>query len=126
MYDVIETEIHGDSLYYFCWVDHEETLLNKKLNQLLASVMANPLKENKEHKRIIDFYKSLSLPENIHIPLANVFYQELIFPKYPSDVINFFSSIPSSPKYFRQIIYILMIPSAFFRSDDSYLFNLKY
>lgn len=97
MYDVIETEIHGDSLYYFCWADHEETLLNKKLNQLLASVMANPLKENKEHKQLIDFYKSLTLPENIHIPLANVFYQELIFPKYPSDVINFFSSIPSPP-----------------------------
>ncbi|HQX45484.1 MAG TPA: hypothetical protein PK209_13055 [Saprospiraceae bacterium] len=97
MYDVIETEIHGDSLYYFCWADNEETLLNKKLNQLLASVMANPLKENKQHKQIIDFYKSLSLPANIHIPLLNTFYLELIFTIYPFWVINFFSSIPSPP-----------------------------
>jgi hypothetical protein len=97
MYDVIETEIHGDSLYYFCWADHEETLLNKKLNQLLASVMANPLKENKQQKQIIDFYKSLSLPANIHIPLVNKFCLELIYPNYPSLVMNFFGSIPSPP-----------------------------
>ena len=36
MYDVVSNEIKGDTIYYRCWWDHEETALNKKLQQLVA------------------------------------------------------------------------------------------
>jgi hypothetical protein len=36
MYDVVSKEIRGDTIYYRCWWDHEETALNKKLQQLVA------------------------------------------------------------------------------------------
>lgn len=31
MYDVMEKESNGDSTYYWCWKDHEETKLNKDI-----------------------------------------------------------------------------------------------
>jgi len=36
-YDVVEKETRGDSVVFWCWWDHEETKLNRKLDNLLAS-----------------------------------------------------------------------------------------
>lgn len=37
MYDIVSAEIRGDSIFYRCWWDYEETNLNKKLKKLVAS-----------------------------------------------------------------------------------------
>lgn len=34
MYDIVSSEINGDSTYYWCWLDKEETALNKHFNEL--------------------------------------------------------------------------------------------
>lgn len=39
MYDVVETLVHGDSITYHCWKDHEET----HLNDLLTSITSDSL-----------------------------------------------------------------------------------
>ncbi len=36
MYDIVSTEINGDSITYHCWWDHEETKLNKKLKKMVS------------------------------------------------------------------------------------------
>jgi hypothetical protein len=41
MYDVVETEIIGDAVYYQCWYDHEETMLISQLEELACQVMGN-------------------------------------------------------------------------------------
>src|SRR5688572_27780769 len=36
MYDVVAVITKADSVFYWCWWDNEETLLNKQLGQLVA------------------------------------------------------------------------------------------
>lgn len=38
MYDVVETYQKGDSIYYWCWPDKQETALNRQLDRLLADL----------------------------------------------------------------------------------------
>ena len=37
MYDIVDVEVKGDSIFYKCWWDYEETVLNKKLKKLVAT-----------------------------------------------------------------------------------------
>ncbi len=36
MYDIVSHEIKGDSIFYRCWWDYDETDLNKKLKKMVA------------------------------------------------------------------------------------------
>jgi hypothetical protein len=59
MYDIVETEIKWDTIYYWCWWDNKETKLNKQLDNLLANALENnPIKKDNQ-KRLTNFYKSL-------------------------------------------------------------------
>ena len=63
MYDIVETENRGDTTCYWCWLDNEETKLNKQLDELLASALGKDTK-NIEHKdRLVFFLKSLFFSE---------------------------------------------------------------
>ncbi len=35
MYDIVKTKVKQDSVYYWCWLDHEETKLNDQIITLL-------------------------------------------------------------------------------------------
>lgn len=59
MYDVVEAERRGDTTYYWCWWDHEETRLNKKLDQLLAAVLGSDPVNRDNQKQLVQIYKSL-------------------------------------------------------------------
>ena len=59
MYDVVETEINGDTTTYWCWWDDEETSLNKQLTALVSDILGNNPNRNKRQKEIIDFYSTL-------------------------------------------------------------------
>ncbi|PTB91022.1 hypothetical protein C9994_16285, partial [Marivirga lumbricoides] len=39
MYDVVEQQTIGDTTYYWCWWDHEETALNKQLSLLVVKAL---------------------------------------------------------------------------------------
>lgn len=57
MYDIVSKEIKGDSIFYRCWWDHEETELNKKLKKMVA-IAFDQDEENRETQEI--FYSYLS------------------------------------------------------------------
>ena len=59
MYDIVEMEISGDTIYYHCWWDYKETKLNKKLYELLAYAMGNDGKKKESQQRLTNFYTSL-------------------------------------------------------------------
>lgn len=59
MYDVVEKEIKGDTIYYWCWWDHEETVLNKKLDNLVAYALEHDAQRKESQKRVENFYNSL-------------------------------------------------------------------
>lgn len=58
MYDIVETRVNGDTIYYLCWCDHEETELNEQVRKLVARSMGNNTKDNEFHKRLVNFLKT--------------------------------------------------------------------
>lgn len=59
MYDVVEKEIKGDTIYYHCWWDHRETELNEQLDILIAKFLGNNPQQQNSRERIVEFYKNL-------------------------------------------------------------------
>jgi len=41
MYDIVEIKTVGDTVFYRCWYDHEETILNRQLEELAGQVLGN-------------------------------------------------------------------------------------
>jgi len=41
MYDIVEIKTVGDIIYYYCWYDHKETMLNRQLEELAGQVLGN-------------------------------------------------------------------------------------
>lgn len=70
MYDLVETAIKGDTVYYRCWLDSDESKIKVQIKELVA----NALNTNPEHQgnteRLVHFYKSLYWFE--HPELAEV------------------------------------------------------
>lgn len=59
MYDIVHKTEHADSTIFYCWWDHEETKLYKKLDQLLATALgANPTRQQ-QSKLALHFFKTL-------------------------------------------------------------------
>lgn len=87
MYDIVSTEIKGDSIFYRCWWDHEETALNKRLKKLVVNAF-----DQDENKRDAQLNLHLYLRSFFCTDVFNwemipsqkvlVVYQDLIQPKY--------------------------------------------
>jgi hypothetical protein len=59
MYDIVSSEMMGDTILYWCWWDHAETRLNKQLDGLVSRVLGGDPKTNENQNRVFSFYKSL-------------------------------------------------------------------
>ncbi len=59
MYDVVLKDTIGDSVYYWCWRDNEETRLNGLLGKLVKENMNNDPATKAKHDQIIHFLESL-------------------------------------------------------------------
>ena len=59
MYDVVETDIKGDTLYYWCWWDHKETRLNRKLTEMVAHAFHKDPRRKEKQERLNTYFKSL-------------------------------------------------------------------
>lgn len=59
MYDIVETQIDGDSVSFWCWWDFKETKLNKQLANVLDEVLNQNPANNQKRQHLKQFYKSL-------------------------------------------------------------------
>lgn len=59
MYDIVDSEISGDSIFYWCWWDKAETALNKQLAQLVAQSTQQDPENTQQKQRLADFLKTL-------------------------------------------------------------------
>lgn len=59
MYDIVEREKRGDTTYYYCWWDSQETKLNQQLNHLLAFAWGHDPIKQKNEANLTVFYKTL-------------------------------------------------------------------
>jgi len=48
MYDVVRAESDGETFYYWCWYDHEETMLNRQMDALAAQAAVTYPRNGKE------------------------------------------------------------------------------
>ncbi len=64
MYDIVEQFTRNDTHFYYCWWDKEETLLNRKLDRLLADMSGADPQKNKDNARWTLLFKSLYRPQS--------------------------------------------------------------
>ncbi len=64
MYDIVEMKTEGDTLFYYCWWDHEETTLNMKLNKLVAHAAGKNSQTRDKVNHLWQFFKSLYFTED--------------------------------------------------------------
>jgi len=70
MYDVVKEEVVVDSIYYWCWLDREETKLNNQLAELVKNVLNTNTQKKEKQERLYSFYKSLYCTELFNSQLA--------------------------------------------------------
>ncbi|MCZ4318497.1 hypothetical protein O4H26_05805 [Aequorivita viscosa] len=63
MYDVVSKEIKGDSIFYRCWWDHDETALNKKLQKLVADAFGSDKDNRNNQKQLYNYFQSFFCTE---------------------------------------------------------------
>lgn len=95
MYDIVSKEIKGDSIFYRCWWDHEETALNKKLQKLVASSFDNDEDKQRNQKELNLYFKTFFCVELLDwqsstSEISAGIYRDLIY-------FDNFSSIRISP-----------------------------
>lgn len=64
MYDVVFTETKGDSVFYHCFWDKEETVLNIQIKKLVAQALGQHPQNKESQKRLITFLQTLYLPHH--------------------------------------------------------------
>ncbi len=73
MYDVVEREVRGDTTYFYCWWDHEETALNRQLNELLTLALGQNKDHHQNKQQLQQFFLSLYCSENeVDVPIDEV------------------------------------------------------
>ncbi|MBK6994147.1 MAG: hypothetical protein IPH31_04210 [Lewinellaceae bacterium] len=69
MYDVVRTETNGDTIFFHCWWDREETELNREIKKLTASNFEKNPGNQKTKERLAHFFKSLYSFEGTNWPI---------------------------------------------------------
>ncbi len=97
MYDVVRSEKHGDTIYYFCWWDNKETKLNQKLNETLSLELGKNASRNTTKSALVDYFKSLFFIENLVEPPFQVAATQTNWVKYLGMDLPLYSDKPSVP-----------------------------
>lgn len=77
-YDVIETIDLGDSIAYWCWWDHKETHLSRRLDKLLELANSSNPYQQKSQKRLVQFFNSLYCTELPYYTTNQPIYQSTL------------------------------------------------
>ncbi len=73
MYDVVRTEVIGDSIRYHCFHDKAESKFERKLERIMADLWPHHPEQQRDNKRVHQFLKKLFAPpfertERVRIP----------------------------------------------------------
>lgn len=82
MYDVVKSELKGDTMYYHCWPDQAESRLNQQIKDLVANALNNHPQQQEHQKQLTHFFKSLYLLdlEKWPVPASGSGTRKVIFP----------------------------------------------
>ncbi len=101
MYDVVQSEEKNGFIYYWCWLDNDETALNKKIDRILSNFLGNNPDKKEKKKQVRDFYKSLFIEDNsLAIFYSNGLFEQLISTYYNAKINDVFLDLPLPPPKF--------------------------
>ena len=93
MYDIADSRVVGDTTYYWCWWDYEETKLNKKLDDVVKLALGNNPNRQENHNRIQKFFNSLYFSELVERKTSFCNVADRLFSEQP----DFYKSRKNSP-----------------------------
>jgi hypothetical protein len=95
MYDIVESYVVGDTTHYWLWWDHEETKLNRQLDDLVSNLFGNSPRNQESQKKLSTFYQTLYFEKvNFNISL---FPQKIILYLYYQNNYKSVYSVPPDP-----------------------------
>ena len=97
MYDIVESNIVGETIHYKCFHDTKETSLNKKIEQLIARITGSNPQKNENQERLISFIKIQYLPTKELMNVAKTFSINKKFFIYNEFSFNEFYNPPPAP-----------------------------
>lgn len=59
MFDVVKVQKEDDSVIYWCWYDHEETMLNLQMEEIASQAVGHGAKNKKERAMLASNSRSL-------------------------------------------------------------------
>lgn len=68
MYDIVESKVIGDTTYYWCWWDTEETKISKRCALLVSDTYNADPQKNKQQQQLFSFYKNLYFSNYSSVP----------------------------------------------------------
>ncbi len=96
-YDVVEEKIVGDSHFFWCWWDNEDTKLSKRLSTLLdLNFSSNPIKQDNQ-KRLNQFLETFYVATNNSKPLLIWIIDQKVYNKVYQNFYNSWELSPPSP-----------------------------
>lgn len=93
MYDIVHKELRGDSIWYWCWWDYEETALNRYLAILVAKSMGKNPQNTETQNKLRVFSGNLFCNDRQNLNLKENLSYEIFF-QYLAD---HYSSVEISP-----------------------------
>jgi hypothetical protein len=97
MYDIVESEVHGDSVSYWCWHDKEEMKIRKQIDDFAASALSSDPQKKEQQQRVVNLLKLQYLSCGYSWELLPDLSGNLTFPDHPSDYISVSFQPPSPP-----------------------------
>jgi len=96
MYDIVETKLAGDSIYYTCWWDIEETLINNRISELGKYALDTEAQKNDRKDNINTWFRLVFIPESRVSGLKAQFIQSSRFFEH-ADIYNSLAICPPKP-----------------------------
>lgn len=97
MYDIVNSQTINDSIFYWCWVDKEETSLNIKLKEWVDSTLGQDTQRAAKTHQIFQFCSSWFSDWNILIFSAPCVLETEINSYYTKLIPVYFGESPSPP-----------------------------
>ncbi len=94
MFDIVDSELTLDSVKYWCWLDHDETHLNKMLEKLSAETSQDHKKQSAN--QLLTFIKSFHFIAQLELKNSLEMISPLCFSKV-TILISHKSQPPSPP-----------------------------
>ncbi|MFZ1786785.1 MAG: hypothetical protein WAT92_00675 [Saprospiraceae bacterium] len=96
MYDVVKSEVHGDTTFYWCWHDIEETEINQQLKALICLSFDDRPEKDGFLQKFQNLYKSF-YHSNGKLPFKNIPTQNQGIWDYTQHIQTINSLDPDSP-----------------------------